>query len=432
MHETNRVDAVGTKCVEAPARLAAPRVSRCLGWAMAAMLFTASCVPSARASTIFGTLSNFDIYNTTPEPCEGAEIELEGIHSSDISRDFPAHFANKTITEYNDSMGNFAGTRITYTGYNFAGAPTPGSLLPNANPTTTNGHALTYTAGGEHFGFSLGAAQPTAMRFFWLNDNAGTYERIGNTPQLVPSPTWSYQPPAVPGGAPVLRAEVRVPEPAEVIAQRPDSIWMKVYKTEIDRAVDLDELMSGPGIVPQDGVEIETEWELLEGGKMKMAEAEVGDNAEAVIRRYEFFKYTGPYDSAHEPTSDFLDTDLLVPPDGELGAFIAANMVAANLVEVPEPSTWVLLLTGLAVVGWRSRHARRAITVAFQSFLLSTTDGKAHAYSDDSHAGSCASFSVVGLRGHQSRGTSHLPGRRRLSGRCGRHEFEYRARRLRK
>lgn len=349
----------GARC-DSTAHRVRLQVIRRIGLAMAAMCCSAACSTNAQASTIFGTLSNFDIYNTTPEPCEGAEIELEGVHSSDIHGDFPAHYASKSISEYTDSMGNFAGTRITYKGYNFAGAPTPGSLLPNPNPTSTNGHALTYTAGGEHFGFSLGAAQPTAMRFFWLNDNAGTYERIGNTPQLVPNPIWSYQPPAVPGGAPVLRAEVEVPEPAEVIAQKPDSIWMKVYKTEIDRAVELEELMSGPGIVPQDGVEIETEWELLEGGKMKMAEAEVGENAHAVIRRYEFFKYTGPYDAEHEPTSLFLDTELLAPPVGELGDFIAANMVAANLLPVPEPSTWVLLITGLAVVGCKRNRSGNA------------------------------------------------------------------------
>ena len=58
----------------------------------------------AHASGIFGTLSNFDIYNTTPEPCEGAEIELEGIHSSDIGGDFPAHYSSKTIAEYTDCL----------------------------------------------------------------------------------------------------------------------------------------------------------------------------------------------------------------------------------------------------------------------------------------------------------------------------------------
>ncbi len=335
------------------------RASRSIALMALATLFTASGFKSADASIVFGTLSNFDIYNTTPEPSEGAEIELEGVHSSSLSRDFPAHYGSKSIVEYDDGFGNFAGTRITYTNYNFGGAPTPGSLLPNPNPTSTNGHALTYTAGGEHFGFSLSGEQPTAMRFYWLNDNGGAYERINRTPELVPNPTWSFQP-AAPGANPVLRAEVRIAEPVEVIAQKPDSIWMKVYKTEIERVVDLDELMSGNDIVPEDGVEVETEWELLEGGKMKMAEDEVGENGKAVIRRYEYFKYTGAYDAEHEPLTLFLDTDLLEPPAGELGNFIAANMVAVNLVAVPEPSTSALLLSGLALAGGQSRRRRRA------------------------------------------------------------------------
>ncbi len=41
-------------------------------------------------ATIYGTLSNFDIYNTTAEPAEGAEIELEGVHSNSFGGDFPA------------------------------------------------------------------------------------------------------------------------------------------------------------------------------------------------------------------------------------------------------------------------------------------------------------------------------------------------------
>ena len=56
---------------------------------------------------------------------------------------------------------------------------------------------------------------------------------------------------------------------------------------------------------------------------MKMAEDEVGENGKAVIRRYEYFKYTGAYDAEHEPLTLFLDTDLLEPPAGELGNFIA-------------------------------------------------------------------------------------------------------------
>jgi hypothetical protein len=41
-------------------------------------------VASASNLSIFGTLSNFDTYNTTGSDSEGAELELEGIHSVDV------------------------------------------------------------------------------------------------------------------------------------------------------------------------------------------------------------------------------------------------------------------------------------------------------------------------------------------------------------
>jgi hypothetical protein len=342
----------------------------------------------ANASSIFGTLSNFDIYNTTSEPCEGAEIELEGIHSSDIGGDYPANYSNRSITEYFDASNNFAGTRIRYTGYNFPGAPTPGSLLPNPNPTSTNGHELVYTAGGEHFGFWLtGAQQPTATRFFWLNDNAGLYERIGAVPESVPGPTWTYDPPANPGDVGVLQAAIKAPEadPEDGDAPKPNSTWMKVFKTKLDFVPDnmddlLAKLISGDpndpnyaGLAPQGEIETETEWELLEGGKNpkeKMNEDEVGDNDKVVIRRYEFYEYIGAVDDENEPLTlwedlgnpldpglDVLDDQGNVIFAAERGNFISANMVAAVLgAPVPEPATGMLALLGLGALIARRRR----------------------------------------------------------------------------
>jgi len=282
-----------------------------------AALGLAMTVPPA-AATLYGTMSNFDVYNETETEAHGAEIELEGIHREDLSRDFPSHFNNKTISEYTD--GAVFGTRITYTDYNFNSL---GYLAPTVGQST-NGHACVNTAGCEHFGFSTLGVQPTAAKYFWLDANG---DRINNAPMQVPTPTWTYIPPAG-GGVPVLRAEV---EPVEVHPQQPDSVWMKVFKTELDRPVELAELMSANGIVPEDAAETETEWELLEGGKIDQAEDDVPEGKESVIRRYEFYEYTGQYDAEHEPISAFLDQDLAAPPEGELGQFISANMVAANL-----------------------------------------------------------------------------------------------------
>ena len=277
-----------------------------------------------RSSGISGTLSNFDVFNDTPTDSYGAELELEGVHSIDVRSTYPSHYDSKTITEYSD--GTTFGTRIQFAGYNFD----PSGFLTPTVGQNTNGHSCVNTPGCEHFGFSVGQ-QPTTTRFYWLDQDL---QRIGSMPMSIPNPTWTYLPPARPGEAPIVRAEVEVPEPAEVHLQQPDSIWMKVYKTELERPVDLDELISNGGVVPEHAGETETEWELLEGNKAAAVEAPVGKGNVSVIRRYEFFKYTGPYDEEHEPTSVFLDQDLPEPPEGELGAFIASNMVAANLVDV--------------------------------------------------------------------------------------------------
>lgn len=326
--------------------------------ALMSALGVCACNGVSYASAIYGTLSNFDIYNTTPEPAEGAEIELEGCDSSSIGGHFPSHFSAISVTNYNEN--GKTGARIRFEGYNFNLPVTLGSLQPNPNPVSTNGHQLTNSAGGEHFGFWLNGAQPTETRFFWLNNNNGAYQRIGNLPAIVPGPTWSYVPPANPGDPPVVQAVVKVPEPAEVILQKPDSTWMKVYKVKLpasaapDDPVEMQALLvrlisdANPenqqpdvpfdDIVPEgdDPAEVESEWELLEGGKApkeKMNEDPIDEmNDKLIIRRYEFYEYTGAYDAEHEPITAFLDPgDLLEPPVGELGNFISANMVGAVL-----------------------------------------------------------------------------------------------------
>ncbi len=146
----------------------------------------------------------------------------------------------------------------------------------------------------------------------------------------VPTPTWLYVAPVKNQPAEV-HAEIQLPEP-ENEPQRADAVWMKVFKTELARPVKLQELMSGNGIVPEDISETETEWELLDNGAVADAKDKLrNDNNKAIIRRYEFYKYTGPYDAEHEPTIEFKGSNSAAPPDGTLGDFISANMVAANL-----------------------------------------------------------------------------------------------------
>jgi hypothetical protein len=282
--------------------------------ALAAALI-ALAAAQARA-TIYGTMSNFDVFNETPEDAYGAELDLEGCHAADIVNTFPSHFDHRTVTEYNN--GTTFGTLIDFTGYNFS----PNGFIPPTPGTSTNGHMCVDTPGCEHFGFSV-SANPTATQYFWL-DQLG--QRIGNTPMSVPTPTWTYLPPAVPGAAPEVKAEIEV--------QQSDAMWMKVFETQLDRPVMLNELMSGNPIVPEAAAEVETEWELLENGAVADAQNNVDNGKEAVVRRYEFYKYSGAYSNEHEALSQWNGQG--DPPANELGDFISANMVAANLVDVPQ------------------------------------------------------------------------------------------------
>ncbi len=277
----------------------------------------------AQVGIIQGTMSNFDVFNETSQNVYGAEIELEGCHSTDVNKTYPAHFNTMTNTDY--SNGVTFGTRLTFTGYNFDPS---GFMIPRIGQNT-NGHFAVNQPGCEHFGFSIVGTQPTTTRFFWLDQNS---QRIGTKPMSIPNATWTYNPPIVPGGQVVMQAVVVPPAPEIPDPMLPDSIWMKVYITELERPVDLGELISGPGTAaPQDKAEIEREWVLLEGGVPDQWDSNVGPNAQAVLKRMEYFKYTGPVDEVNAPLSSW--SGVGEPPANELGDFIAANMVAANLAE---------------------------------------------------------------------------------------------------
>ncbi|MBS1708731.1 MAG: PEP-CTERM sorting domain-containing protein [Armatimonadetes bacterium] len=304
------------------------------------------CFASLGHSTdIQGTMSNFDVFNETNENVYGAEIDLEGLHPYEVMKTYPAHFNSYTATEY--TKGAVYGTHLTFFGYNFDPS---GYMIPRVGQST-NGHFAVNLPGCEHFGFSV-QVQPTTTRFFWLNANQMP---IGTKPLSIPNPTWTYVPP-VGGVQAVMQAVVVPPPPEDFEPMLPDSIWMKLYVTELERPVDLMELISGPGsIVPQDKPEVE--WSLLEGGVPELDELSIADATQAVVRRYEYFKYTGAYDpTEHSPLSTW--DHVSPPPDAELGEFISANMVAANLAPVPEPTS--LIVIGAGVLGLvRARKMRR-------------------------------------------------------------------------
>src|SRR6476660_9544736 len=57
-------------------------------WMIAAAMTIVSFTDPARASVMYGSLSNFDVVNDTGEICRGFEIELEGVNPPDIAFTF--------------------------------------------------------------------------------------------------------------------------------------------------------------------------------------------------------------------------------------------------------------------------------------------------------------------------------------------------------
>ncbi|MEZ6068941.1 MAG: hypothetical protein R3C10_01450 [Pirellulales bacterium] len=73
-----------------------------VGAAAALVLLASTCLP-AGASSIYGTLSNFDIYNTTPEPAEAPRLNWKVADSSSIGGHFPSHFDSFSVIDYNEN-----------------------------------------------------------------------------------------------------------------------------------------------------------------------------------------------------------------------------------------------------------------------------------------------------------------------------------------
>lgn len=311
-----------------------------------ATLMAGVTVVLARASSatppIYGALSNFDVYNDTGKETHGFEIDLEGISTTDIQYTFGAPYER-----YGDPVVSSTGTgvKVVYaSGYDATtqtwAAGTP--LAPNPIPGTgghecwTGGSATYATAGCEHFGLGL-AATPTSVVYHWLlADPANPGNLIQDTTAVsIPAPAWSVSPPPAPAvnPQPVIAAVAPAPPP-EVEAQMGDAVWVKVFYQESVKATDLGHLVSGDKQVPAGAGEVETEWILVQAGNggglaQELAnEQQPGKQAESVVRRYQFFEYTGPYDPENHEATPVTDSN---PQPNEIGNLIGNQMAALNL-----------------------------------------------------------------------------------------------------
>ena len=275
---------------------------------------------TAQASIAFGSINNFDTVNDTTHECHGFEIEMDDIHSTDITYTYNYnHYGVPNITEDNsvpghpktlirwESKKNANGTWASYT------------AIPAGPIPPTQGHQFTNPAvnfGGEHFGAGY-KAQPSAVLYNWLIDSGSGALVHGGAVQ-VSTPTFTYYPPVVGNPAPPQVQAVIVPPPPPVPPplQFGKAVWVKEIKTKTHNAkkVKLAELLPANPDHPErknwtngEPDEVETEWQVLQknsaladGGvnaKKAAAAEDLPNGNEVVTRRYEFYKYTGPLDA---------------------------------------------------------------------------------------------------------------------------------------
>jgi len=344
--------------------------------------------PSLVMASVIGFLGNFDVINDTGSTAHGFEIELEGLHASDITdtfggagRGFPSgrgydpavavqRYGAPTIAEY--SQGSIFGVTVTYRGlfdgtnWDF-GTPSGNFVTPGDNCWTGGGlPGGGYGAGTpcDHFGVgTTGNATKTTYR--WLLETA-TPGELTNGVVTLPAPVWSVQPNPLPNpdpgqpAPPVVVAQVVAPQPEDG-NEFGDALWVKVYTTELENEVELEDLVGGNPVVEQ--AETEIEWQLLQVEFSKPGSGQlesglgvpVGPKAASILRRYEFFSYAGAYGDGHEAQPFGNDSN---PGEGDVGIYLGAQNGAVNLnvAAVPVPPAMAMLLPALAALWWRRRR----------------------------------------------------------------------------
>lgn len=338
----------------------------------AALALVWLCLP-AHAQTLFGSLSNFDIVNDTGQICRGFEIELEGVNPTDIF----STFGNPFIRYGDPSLvATGTGTIVRYASAFGANGWAVGTPIPSG-PFPIGGHQCYFpayggdpnyeTLGGEHFGVALNGNPASTVYRWLLGDATGNLSAAGSNVKI-PAPVWSVQPPVNQGAPAAVQAVIpALPKehPEDLFGE---AMWVKVFVTEAAQPAELEHLLLGDPAVPDgsEPAEVEIEWQLLQAGKNGVDEvdsglADLAADSESITRRYEFYKYIGPYNEEGEALFENPDDPTIDPvqfPNGIIGDFVGAQNAALNLDQfVPEPGS--LTLFGIALVGLAGRSRRR-------------------------------------------------------------------------
>lgn len=342
--------------------------------------------PATAAASMIGFLGNFDVINDTGSTAHGFEIELEGLHKSDITdtfggpgRGFPTgrgfdpatsveRYGSPTITEYTNGL--LFGTRVTYMGQFNAGSwdygtPSGSFITPGDNCWSGGGVGYGPSTPCDHFGVGT-VRNPDKTTYSWLIETAtpGVLSNgVVNLPAVVGAPNpLAGEPAAAPF---IAQVQAPLPAPPHVAESEPqfgEAIWVKVFTTELDAPPRLEDLVGDNAKIKAARAEPpEIEWQLLQTDPGNPASGQlesgygppVGPNAALTVRRYEFYKYAGEYDpDNHEAKVAVSDSH---PEPFEIGIYLGAQNGAFAAV-VPEPETYAMMLAGLGLVLFVARR----------------------------------------------------------------------------
>lgn len=358
-------------------RLVRPNDPIYLSVVVTVVVLLLALTPSVASAAILGFLGNFDVINDTGQTCYGFEIDLEGIHSTDVTdvfggpgRGFPTgrgydaatsveRYGSPSIAEYNN--GVTFGTKVTYSalydGMNWDfSTPSGNFITPGDNCWTGGGVSYGPNTPCDHFGVGT-SATPTKTTYSWLHESSPNVLTNANGVVNLPAPVWQVipPPPDQPLAPPQVVAKVEAPEPQAF--EFGDALWVKVFTTELEDAAELEDLIGGNPHVQQ--AEIEIEWQLLQkdAGNPNSGQLEsglgvpVGPNAASILRRYEFYEFSGEYDNeTHEAkfAQGFGDSN---PGPNDVGTYLGSQNAAVNLDVVPEPASVMLLASACGIFG---------------------------------------------------------------------------------
>jgi Divergent InlB B-repeat domain len=317
------------------------------------------------ASQAYGTINNFDVVNDTGVPCHGFEIELDDISSAQVTYTYDwNHYGTPVITT--DSVDpNHPKTYVRYLAKYTNGAWSAYTAVPTNVIAPTMGHQFTDPSvnfGGEHFGVGY-TVNPTNVLYHWLQDDGTGNLKVGPAVS-VSTPVFNYIAPAVPAAPPQIQPVIVPPPPPVppvVVTEFGEATWVKMITTttHTNNEVKLRDLVTADtnhptvkGWANGEPAEVEFEWQVLQydsgntnGGNsiLNGAPESLNHGDDVVTTRYEFYKYTGPYDpETHEALAQSVAKDGIhglantnggadYSAEAIVGDFLGAQMSAAAL-----------------------------------------------------------------------------------------------------